>query len=106
MRVEHHLHRCLPWSLRDARELAGNDAFEAQTRLDAEVGYGLPVLGSFTGTPYAGLGLSDGGRDRRLGWRLAPGGTAFDFALGVEGTWTGPAADDAAPEYGVMLRGG
>ena len=93
------------WSLRDARELANDDEFEAEGRLDAELAYGLPAFGAFTGTPYAGLGLSENGRDWRLGWRLAPGGTALDFALGVEGTWTEPANDDAGPEHGVMLRG-
>ena len=93
------------WSLRDARELANDDEFEAEGRLDAELGYGLPVFGAFTGTPYAGLGLSDRGRDYRLGWRLAPGGTALDFELGVEGTWSAPADDDADRQRGVMLRG-
>ena len=93
------------WSLEDARGLAGSDGFEAQARLDAELGYGLPVFGAFTGTPYAGLGLSDSQRDCRLGWRLTPGGTALDFALGVEGTWAEPANDDTPPERGVMLRG-
>ena len=93
------------WSLSDARGLAASDEFEASGRLDAELGYGLPVLGSLTGTPYAGLGLSDGGRDYRLGWRLTPGGSPLDFALGVEGTWAESANDDAAPEHGVMLRG-
>ena len=93
------------WSLRDARELTNDDEFEAEGRLDAELGYGLPVFGAFTGTPYAGLGLSDGGRDYRLGWRLIPGGTAHDFELGVEGTWAEPANDDADPQRAVMLRG-
>ena len=93
------------WSLEDARGLAANDEFEAEGRLDAELGYGLPVFGAFTGTPYAGLGLSERGRDWRLGWRLGPGATALDFALGVEGTWTEPANDDAEPAHGVMLRG-
>ena len=93
------------WSLRDARELANDGAFEAEGRLDAEVGYGLPVFGAFTGTPYAGLGLSESGRDVRLGWRLSPGGTALDFELGVEGAWAESTNDDAAPERGVMLQG-
>ena len=93
------------WSLRDAQELANDGEFEAEGRLDAEVGYGLPVFGAFTGTPYAGLGLSESGRDVRLGWRLSPGGTALDFELGVEGAWAESTNDDAAPERGVMLQG-
>ena len=93
------------WSLNEVRGLAANDDFDAQARLDVELGYGLPAFGPFTGTPHAGLGLSDSGRDYRLGWRLTPGGTALDFALGLEGTWSEPANDDAAPEHGVTLRG-
>ena len=93
------------WSLRDAQELANDDEFEPEGRLDAEVGYGVPVFGALTGTPYAGLGLSESGRDYRLGWRLSPGGTAFDFELGLEGTWAVPADDEGAPERGVMLQG-
>ena len=51
-------------------------------RLDAEVGYGLPVLGAVTGTPYARFVLSDNGRDWRLGWRLASvRREALDFEL-------------------------
>ena len=93
------------WSLRDARELAADDAFEPEARLDAEVGYGLPVLGAFTGTPYAGLGLSDGGRDWRVGWRLTPARPGLALELGVEGAWAEPANDEARPEHGVMLQG-
>ena len=93
------------WSLRDARELAADDAFEPEARLDAEVGYGLPVFGAFTGTPYAGLGLSDGGRDWRVGWRLTPARPGLALELGVEGAWAEPANDEARPEHGVMLQG-
>ena len=93
------------WSLRDAQELANDDEFEPEGRLDAEVGYGVPVFGALTGTPYAGLGLSESGRDVRLGWRLSPGGTALDFELGVEGAWAESTNDDAAPERAVLVRG-
>ena len=54
------------------------------TRLDAEVGYGLPVGSRFVGTPTFGVGTSADGRDYRLGYRLG--------ALGGEGT---------AVEFGV-----
>ena len=94
------------WSMADARGLAANETFEPEAVLNAELGYGLPVLGVFTGTPYAGLGLSESGRDWRLGWRL---GTArrggVDAALGLEGTRREPVNDDAEPEHGLMLRG-
>ena len=92
------------WSLENAQGLAAADEFEAQGRLSAELGYGLPVFGAFTGTPYAGFGLSDGERDWRVGWRLTPARPGLDLELGVEGTWAEP-ADDAAPAHGVILRG-
>ena len=93
------------WSLRDAQELTNDDEFEPEGRLDAEVGYGLPVLGALTGTPYAGLGLADSARDYRLGWRLTPGGRALDFELGLEGTWSVPTDEEADPQRAVQLRG-
>lgn len=41
-----------------------------------------------------------------MGWRVSPGTTTLDFTLGVEGRWAEPTQGDAAPERGVMLRGG
>ena len=90
------------WSAADARGLAPGTEFEAARRLDAEVGYGL--AGPFrlgTATPYAGLGLADGGaRAWRAGvrWQLAP-----EVSLDLEGTRSESAGAD--PEQGVMLRG-
>ena len=93
------------WSLRDAGELAASGEFKPEGRLDAEFGYGLPVFGTLTGTPYAGLGLSGAGRDCRLVWRLTPGYSVLEFELSVEGTWTEPANDEAEALDGTMLRG-
>ena len=74
-------------------------------RLEAELGYGLPMFGgAVTATPHLGIGLSDTSRDCRLGWRLKParkGGP--DFTLGLEATRR--EAADADAEHGVMLRG-
>ena len=54
-------------------------------RLDAEVGYGLPVGSRFVGTPRVGIGTSEMGRDYRLGYRLgARGGAATAVELGVD----------------------
>jgi len=53
-----------------------------QGRLDAEIGYGLPVLGGeATGTPWARVGLAEGFRDYRLGYRLGlnRGEMGFEF---------------------------
>ena len=55
------------------------------TRLDAEVGYGLPVGSRFVGTPTVSVGTSDMGRDYRLGYRLgALGGAGTTVELGVD----------------------
>ncbi len=81
--------------------------FEASSRLEAEAGYGFAVFGGrFTGTPYLGVGLSESGRDWRIGWRLKPARRmALDFALDIEATRSEHAGHDANPEHGVMLRG-
>ena len=91
-----------------ANEDGGGDRFEAASRLEGEIGYGLPAFGgAFTGTPNLGFGLSDGGaRDWRIGWRLTsavrgdPG-----FEVNLDATRREPANDSgAAPEHGVTLR--
>ena len=97
------------WSAREAQGLApdGDGTFEPESRLDAEIGYGLPVFGGgFTGTPNIGLGLSGGAREVRIGWRLTPatwGGSGFEINL--DATRREAAGDDAAPEHAVMLHG-
>ena len=99
------------WSARDAQGLAptGGD-FEPESRLEGELGYGLPLLGDrFTGTPNIGFGLSGaGGRDYRIGWRLTSvvrGDPGFEVSL--DATRREPANDNGAgaAEHGVMLRG-
>ena len=59
------------WSTRTAEDLVGNAEFEAESRLDAELGYGIGGphgLGLLT--PYAGLTLADGAqRTMRTGLR-------------------------------------
>ena len=55
------------------------------TRLDADVGYGLPVGSRFVGTPTVGVGTSAYGRDYRLGYRLgALGGAGTTVEFGVD----------------------
>ena len=54
-------------------------------RLDADVGYGLPVGSRFVGTPRVGVGTSDYERDYRLDYSLgALGGEGTAFELGVD----------------------
>ena len=58
------------WSARDASGLVRNDDFEAESRLEAELGYGVGAphgLGVIT--PYAGLTLSDGAERAPCGLR-------------------------------------
>ena len=89
------------WSARDAAGLAPDGEFEAERRLEGELGYGF---GAFGGrglvTPYAGLGLAEAGdRTWRAGarWSLAP-----TLAMSLDGTRREPANDDA-PEHGVQF---
>ena len=82
-------------------------SFEASSRLEAEIGYGLAMFGgAFTGTPNIGFGLSGGGgRDWRLGWRLTsavPGDPGFEVSL--DATRREPANDDEPPELEVTLK--
>ena len=95
------------WSARDAQGLAPDGEFEPERRLDAELGYGFAAFGGrFTGTPNLGVGLSDGVRDWRLGWRLTPGAQdRSGFELNLDAIRRESANDDEAPEHGVMLRG-
>ena len=80
--------------------------FEASSRLEGEVGYGLPAFGgAFTSTPNVGFALSDdGAREWRLGWRLTsaisgdPG-----FQVSLDATRSEP-ANDEEPEHGVTLK--
>ena len=93
------------WALPDAHALAANGDAPASSRLDTELGYGLPVFGGgFTGTPNVGLGLSDTAREVRLGWRLTPaagGDTGFELSLDA---MRRESAEDGDAEHGVMLR--
>jgi len=93
------------WSARDARGFSPDGEFTPASRLEGEVGYGLPAFGGgFTGTPNLGFGLSDASREVRLGWRLAPARGA-GFELSLDATRSEAASDGAQPEHGIMLRG-
>ncbi len=54
-------------------------------RLEAELGYGLPVGNRFVGTPRVGFGTSEYGRDYRVGYGLTVlQAGAMSFNLGVD----------------------
>ena len=90
------------WSARDASGLVRNAEFEAEQRLDAEVGYGFRAPQGFgLVTPYAGLALADGAsRTLRTGlrWKALQSAT-----LGLEATREN-GGTDTAPANAIMLR--
>ena len=90
------------WSARDAAGLVRDDDFEAERRLEGEIGYGLGAFGERgVVMPYAGLGLAEAGdRTWRAGarWSLAP-----HLAMSLDGARREPANDDAS-EHGVQFR--
>ena len=94
------------WSARDAAGLVRDDDFEAERRLEGEIGYGLAAFGgAFTGTPNLGFGLSDSARDLRLGWRLTPAARGDSgFEVNLDATRREAAGDDAVPENAIRLE--
>ena len=90
------------WSQRDAQGLAGYRDFNADGRLDAELGYALSgPRGMGTQTPYAAMSLSNtGGRTLRVGWRLAMGPKgSLDFeAMRRQST------NGNAPDNSILMR--
>ncbi len=73
-------------------------------RLDAEMGYGLPLGGRFVGTPRVGVRTSAAGRDYRLGYSLGVlGGGVLNLSLGVDAHRRESPARGAA-EHGVAGR--
>lgn len=94
------------WSQPELSALAANGEAAMSSRLDADVGYSMALLGDrFTGTPNVGFGLPEAARKVRIGWRLdlaAPDASGFELRLDA----TRREAVDGAvpPEHGVMLR--
>ena len=87
------------WSTRAAGDLVADNAFEADRRIDAELGYGVGGLGTLT--PYAGLSLTNGAE------RTVKGGLRWNAAesatLGLEATRE-ERAGDAPARHTLMLR--
>ena len=81
---------------------AGDGDELSRRRLEMRVGYGLPAFGGrFTATPEVGVGLSEGARDYRAGWRLGLArNDPASVELNVQATRReSPGAD--ATEHGV-----
>ena len=85
--------------------LAGRDlphpASPAAGRVDAKLGYGLPLAGG-TGTPWAGIGLAEGERAYRLGYQLHVGPPAADVRIALQGERRERAAGE--PEHTLALH--
>ena len=90
------------WSARDAAGLVRDEEFEAERRIEGEVGYGLGAFGGHgVVTPWAGFGLAEAGdRTWRAGARWSP---APHLAMSLDATRR-EAANDDAPEHGVQFR--
>ena len=73
-------------------------------RLEAELGYGMPVGGRLVGMPSFGIGASGHGRDYRLGYGLAVAqGGAMHFELGIDANRRESPSQGTA-EHGVLGR--
>ena len=90
------------WSTRTAEDLVSDNTFEADRRIDAELGYGVGgPYGWGTLTPFGGLTLSDGGqRTLRTGLRWNASESA---TLALEGTRE-ENGDGVTPANALMLR--
>ena len=83
--------------------LAANDNGDGRRRVEARFGYGFGMFGGqFTGTPEIGFGLSEAGRDYRLGWRLTRAGSgAGSLEFSLEARRRERANDNTPPEHGT-----
>ena len=88
------------WGLQDASRLANGEIEDLDSRVRAEVGYGLDAWGGLL-TPYLGLSVSEGGSGTyRLGGRFRVGER---MSMSLEGDVRERENDD--PAHGVALRG-
>ena len=73
-------------------------------RLEAELGYGLPVGSRLVGTPRFGIGTSEYGRDYRLGYGLTVlQRGSMNFELGIEGTRR-ESSRQGVTDHGALAR--
>ena len=73
------------WSNQMAYGMGSHQMYGAGDRVDAEVGYALPLGARFVGTPRVGLPTSQYGRDYRVGYGLGVLDRCdVNFELGVD----------------------
>ena len=90
---------------RDAMAGMANGGALAGNRLEAELGYGMPVGSRLVGTPRFGVGTFGHGRDYRLGYGLRVfegGGMSFD--LGVDAHRRLSTGGQGGADHGVQAR--
>ena len=73
------------WGNQMAYGMGSHQMYGGGDRVDAEVGYGLPVGARFVGTPRVGMMTSEHGRDYRVGYGLGVLDRGkVNFELGVD----------------------
>ena len=73
------------WGGQMAYGMGSHQMYGSGDRVDAEVGYGLPVGARFVGTPRVGLSTSQYGRDYRVGYGVGVlDRSDVNFELGVD----------------------
>ena len=88
------------WGLQDVSRLANGEVEDIDSRMRAEVGYGMDAWGGLL-TPYAGLSVSEGGNGAyRLGSRFKMGER---LSMSLEFDVRERVNDD--PVHGIFLRG-
>ena len=91
------------WQRQTMAGLATSPNAADSGRLDTELAYGLPVFrGSGTGSPIAGISLSEVATDYRAGYRLAFG---HKINLSFEAALRKSAQGNTPSDYGVLVRG-
>ena len=86
------------YGLEHTRGLAEDREFEAEGRLEAELGYGIGVRGTRgVVTPYTGLSLTQGAGRTLAGtrWTVAPGAVLGLEGIYADGKFASTAASDA-----------
>ena len=92
------------WNSQMAYGMGSHQMYGSGDRVDAELGYGLPVGARFVGTPRFGLTTSPYGRDYRVGYGLGVlDRSDVNFELGVDAQRRESAMDGGASN-GFMGR--
>ena len=74
------------WGNQMAYGMGSHQMYGSGDRVDAEVGYGLPVGARFVGTPRVGFRSSERGREYRFGYALGVlDQGSVNFELGIDG---------------------